>query len=642
MLRTHDCGKLRSEDLGKRVTLAGWVRFRRDHGGVLFFDLADSNGTTQLVFDPEALRQEIDQKSLSETLNSIGREYVVQAMGVVRERVPGTEDPRNPTGMVEVLMENAVVLSTSKAIPFEVADQKNSMLPNEDLRIRYRYLDLRRSQMMGNLRFRARLFAAAREALNGMGFMDVETPMLTRSTAEGARDFLVPSRIQPGHFYALPQSPQLFKQMLMVGSVERYYQFARCFRDEDSRADRQPEFTQMDVEMSFVEERDVQEIMERVLRSVWMSIYNEELPTPFPRLSYHDSMARFGTDAPDTRFALELAEVTEIVRHAHYEIFQKILSKKGSAVVCINLKASLVKEKDQEFAGVGRKEVDRLIDWSKQQGMGGLTWMRCTPQGLESNIVKYFPEEVRRKLQEKMGAEVGDLLLFLAGPRMATLKAGGALRMKLARDNTLLEGKGHQFVWIVDCPSLPSRPGDREALRLPPSLREAGGGRPAILGRHDQGHGALLRPGARRQRDRVGLDPQPRCQRPEEGLQALGDERGGHGARVLLLPRGLRVRSSASRRNRLGDGPGGIHPPGVREHTRRDRLPQEQEVPIVGGWISGEGGSVEAAGAHAHQHRRGGEEGGVINPSFSRFLSSSPRRPLASCTCPWRPSSHAL
>jgi aspartyl-tRNA synthetase len=458
MLRTQDCGKLRSEDLGKRVTLAGWVRFRRDHGGVLFFDLADSNGTTQLVFDPEALRQEIDKESLSETLNSVGREYVVQASGVVRERVPGTEDPRNPTGMVELLIEQARVLSKSKAIPFEVAEQKNSLLPNEDLRIRYRYLDLRRSQMINNLRFRARLFAAARDALNGLGFMEVETPMLTRSTAEGARDFLVPSRVQPGHFYALPQSPQLFKQMLMVGGVERYYQFARCFRDEDSRADRQPEFTQMDMEMSFVEERDVHETVEKVLVSVWTAIYGEELKAPFPRLSYHDSMARFGTDAPDMRFGLELVEVTEIVKGAHYEIFQKILSKKASAVVCVNLKASLVKEKDPEFAGVGRKEVDRLIEWAKAQGMSGLTWMRCTPNGLESNIVKYFPEDVRLKLLERMGAEVGDLLLFLAGPRMATLKAGGALRMKLARDNALLEGKAHQFVWIVDCPLFQADP----------------------------------------------------------------------------------------------------------------------------------------------------------------------------------------
>jgi aspartyl-tRNA synthetase len=457
MLRTHDCGKLRSQDLGKRVTMAGWVRFRRDHGGVLFLDLADSNGTTQLVFDPGALAGSTDKKRLSEILNTFGRECVVQVTGVVRERVPGTEDPRNPTGLVEVLIEGAKLLNNSKPIPFEVADQKNSMLPNEDLRIRYRYLDLRRTQMISNLAFRHKLLNAAREELNRADFIEVETPMLTRSTAEGARDFLVPSRIQPGHFYALPQSPQLFKQMLMVGGVERYYQFARCFRDEDSRADRQPEFTQMDMEMSFVEEKDVHGMIERVLRHVWKSLYDKELKTPFPRLAYADSMSRFGTDAPDVRFGLELTDVTEIVRNANYEIFHNVLKKKG-VVVCLNLRSTQVKEKDAEWNGVGRKEVDRLIEWAKQQGMSGLSWMRCTANGLESNIAKYFPEEVRKQLENMMGAEIGDLLLFLAGPRMQTLKAGGALRMKLARDNGLLEEKEHQFVWIVDCPLFQADP----------------------------------------------------------------------------------------------------------------------------------------------------------------------------------------
>ena len=457
MLRTHDCGKLRSQDLGMRVTMAGWVRFRRDHGGVLFLDLADSNGTTQMVFDPGALAGLTDKGRLSDILNSFGRECVIQVTGVVRERVPGTEDPRNPTGLVEVLIEEAKLLNSSRPIPFEVADQKNSMLPNEDLRIRYRYLDLRRTQMMANLCFRHKLFNAAREELNMADFIEIETPVLTRSTAEGARDFLVPSRIQPGHFYALPQSPQLFKQMLMVGGVERYYQFPRCFRDEDSRADRQPEFTQMDMEMSFVEEKDVHEMIERILSHVWMSLFEQELPVPFPRLSYADAMSRFGTDAPDTRFGLELNEVTDIVRAAQYEIFQSVLKKKG-IVVCLNLKSAYVKEKDAEWDGVGRKEVDRLIEWAKQQGMGGLSWMRCTEKGLESNVAKYFPEDVRSRLATAMGAEVGDLLLFLAGPRMQTLKAGGALRMKLARDNGLLEGKGHQFVWIVGCPLFQSDP----------------------------------------------------------------------------------------------------------------------------------------------------------------------------------------
>ncbi|MDD1770633.1 MAG: aspartate--tRNA ligase [Methanomassiliicoccales archaeon] len=457
MIRTHDCGKLRPEDLGKRVTMAGWVRFRRDHGGVLFFDLADCHGTTQLVLDPEALGEGIDKRALSAELNSLGRECVIQVTGSVRERVPGTEDPRNPTGTVELLIEKAKVLSVAKPIPFEVAEQKNSMLPNEDLRIRYRYLDLRRAQMVSNLRFRHRMISAAREALNNDGFIEVETPMLTRSTAEGARDFLVPSRIQPGHFYALPQSPQLFKQMLMVGGIERYYQVARCFRDEDSRADRQPEFTQLDVEMSFSGEEDVHAEIEHVMSGVWTRLYDEDLKTPFPRLSYKDAISRFGTDAPDTRLGLELQEVTEIVKDAEYEVFRNILKKKG-IVICLNLKRSLVREKDPEWGGLGRNEVDRLIDWAKQQGMGGMTWMRGTPSGLESNIVKYFPEKVRQAIATRMSAEPGDLLLFLGGSRMQTLKAGGALRTKLARDNGLLEGKGHHFVWIVDCPLFQADP----------------------------------------------------------------------------------------------------------------------------------------------------------------------------------------
>jgi aspartyl-tRNA synthetase len=450
MMRTHNCGKLRPDDLGKTVTLAGWVRFRRDHGGVLFFDLADANGTTQLVFDPEATSDKIDKKRLLDVLNTFGRESVIRASGVVRKRVPGTEDPRNPTGAVEVLIEQADLLNASKPIPFEVAEQKNSMLPNEDLRIRYRYLDLRRPQMMANLRFRHQFISAVREALNQAEFIEVETPMLTRSTAEGARDFLVPSRIQPGHFYALPQSPQLFKQMLMVGSFERYYQIARCFRDEDSRADRQPEFTQMDLEMSFVEEKDIQVTVEQVLGQVWMKLYNKQLKTPFQRMSYADAMSRFGTDAPDLRFGLEIVEVTDIVKDASYTIFQQVL-KKGGIVVCLNLRRDMAKDTSDQSDGVGRKEVDRLIDWAKQQGMGGLTWMRGTVDGLESNIAKYFPAEVRAALAQRMIAEEGDLLLYLAGPRMPTLKAAGALRLKLGRDNGLM-GKEHQFVWLVDCP----------------------------------------------------------------------------------------------------------------------------------------------------------------------------------------------
>ena len=450
-MRTHTCGELRADQLGKKVQLAGWIRFSRDHGGVLFFDLADAYGTTQVVFDPEAMIRKDDRESLESMLKSFGRESVISVAGEVRNRVPGTEDPRNPTGQLEVLIEEASLLNSSRPLPFEVADQKGSLLPSEDLRLRYRFLDLRRTQMANNLRFRHRVIAAARMALDGDGFLEVETPMLCRQTPEGARDFIVPSRITPGTFYALPQSPQLYKQMLMVGGLDKYYQVARCFRDEDSRSDRQPEFTQLDIEMSFVEDQDVHMLVEKVLSSVWRSIYGKDLVTPFPRITHYDAMHSYGTDAPDTRYGLLLHDVTDIVRNARYEIFQRILSK-GGRVVCMNVKAELMATTANDESAVGRNEVDRLIEWAKSQGMGGLTWMRMTKEGLQSNIVKYFPKEVTEALEDMLRAEEGDLLLFLAGSEIAALKAGGELRRKLAKDLRLLEGKDHQFVWLVGCP----------------------------------------------------------------------------------------------------------------------------------------------------------------------------------------------
>jgi aspartyl-tRNA synthetase len=451
MMRTHTCGELDEEHLGKRVTLTGWVRFARDHGGVLFFDMADTYGTTQVVLDPEAMDDGLDLVVLSDTLNSLGREYVIQITGVVRRRIDGTEDNRNPTGAVEVLIEDGRLLNASRTLPFELAEQKSSLLPGEDLRLRYRYLDLRRSRMQANLRFRHKFILTAREAFDREGFVEVETPMLTRSTPEGARDFIVPCRSIPGTFYALPQSPQLYKQMLMVGGVDRYFQVARCFRDEDSRADRQPEFTQLDMEMAFVEEHDVQGIVEKVLRQVWQSVLGHELDIPFPRISFHDAISRYGTDAPDLRFGLELQDVTEIVREASYEIFQRII-KKGGVVVTINLRSDLVKEPANGEENIGRKEIDRLIEWARSHGIGGLTWMRATADGLKSNIVKYFTAEIQEALVKALGAEPGDLLLYLAGPRAQTLKAGGILRTKLARDLGLIDDSLHGFVWVVDCP----------------------------------------------------------------------------------------------------------------------------------------------------------------------------------------------
>ncbi|MEM2978915.1 MAG: aspartate--tRNA ligase [Methanomassiliicoccales archaeon] len=451
MIRTHNCGQLRSDDIGKQVKIAGWVRFSRDHGGVKFIDLADSYGISQVVFDPASIQSGVDTESLSKKIDSLTRESVIVVSGVVRERVPGTEDPRNPTGMVEVLIEDLTIISKAKPIPFEIADQKKSLLPSEDLRLKFRYLDLRRAEMIRNLRFRHQLVAAAREFFNAEGFIEIETPVLTRSTPEGARDFIVPSRTMPGRFYALPQSPQLYKQMLMVAGIDRYYQIARCFRDEDSRADRQPEFTQIDLEMSFVEEKDIQNTVEKLLSHIWHILYNEALETPFPRVKYKDAINKFGTDAPDIRFGLEIINVTDAVIDSTYDVFRKVI-RNGGIILGINLRSSLLSSSKSESIQLGRREVDRLIEWAKLEGIGGLTWMRVTKEGLSSNIVKYFPNEIRQRIMRMMDADIGDLLLFIGGPEAQTRKTAGALRMKLARDLELLEGKNHQFVWIVECP----------------------------------------------------------------------------------------------------------------------------------------------------------------------------------------------
>lgn len=446
MKRTHTCGELRPEHLGQEVCLQGWVRFSRDHGGVLFFDLADAYGITQLVYDPEDVDDAVDKEALLATVHTFSRESVVSVNGLVRERVPGTEDDRNATGHVEVLITDAKLLNHSRAPPFELGDQKEFLLPGEDMRLRYRYLDLRRTDMAAALRFRHRFVSLARRFLEEEGFVEVETPMLCRSTPEGARDFLVPSRVHPGSFYALPQSPQLFKQMLMVGGLDRYYQLARCFRDEDSRADRQPEFTQLDLEMSFVDRSDIILAIEGMMKYIWKGLYDVELQTPFPHITFAEAMGRYGSDKPDLRFGLPLVDVTDIVRDAPYEIFQKILSKEG-VIVGVNVKSSLA-----GADGVGRNEIDRLIAWAKKQGMGGMTWMRATADGLDSNIVKYFTPEVIASLRQSMEAQEGDLLLFLAGPQKRVLEAGGLLRQKLAADLGLIPDNSFQFLWLVDCP----------------------------------------------------------------------------------------------------------------------------------------------------------------------------------------------
>ncbi len=445
MRRTNTCGELRSADLGKKVCLQGWVRFSRDHGGVAFIDLADRYGITQVVFDPEALPAGVDASALEAVMRDFSRESCVQVDGIVRRRVEGTEDARNPTGEVEVLITDAVLLNKSQLPPFELGDQKEGVLPDEDIRMRYRYLDLRRSEMAQAMVFRSRLIHLARNYLEQSGFLEIETPMLGRSTPEGARDYIVPSRVHPGTFYALPQSPQLFKQMLMVGGMDRYYQVARCFRDEDSRKDRQPEFTQLDMEMSFVDMKDIQDMIEGLMAYVWKGLYGSELETPFPHIAYRDAMERFGSDKPDMRYGLEFVKLTDVVRDAPYKIFQNILSE-GGIVAGMNIKNSLSK------GSIGRNEVDRYISYAKKVGLGGLTWMRCVDGKLDSNIVKYFTPEILDAIKERMGAEEGDLLFLIAGPWKATYEGGGFLRKKVAEDLGLVPQDVYQFFWMDQCP----------------------------------------------------------------------------------------------------------------------------------------------------------------------------------------------
>lgn len=452
-MRTHTCGEILSSDIGKKVALAGWTRLIRDHGGVLFIDLADRYGLSQVVFDPDCYESAEKRDSLAEIVQSIGREYVVRIEGIVRERAEGTVDPRNPTGDVEVLITDAQVLSKSEVPPFELIEQKESMLASEDIRMEYRYLDLRRTKMMNHLKMRNKVASIIRNSLWKRGFLEIETPMLVRSTPEGARDFLVPSRHSPGKFYALPQSPQLYKQLLMVGAVDRYFQLAKCFRDEDARTDRQPEFTQIDIEMSFIDEEDIITLIEELMAEIWYKTKGKELERPFRRIPYDEALQKYGTDSPDIRFDLEIIDVTDICKESQYTVFLSIIDKSGR-VKCINAKQilSIDAEKPEDQRRFGRNWIDRLIEWTKDQGAKGLTWMKVVDGKVESNIVKYFDESVQRKLVKAMGGVEGDLLLFIADDYRRSTEFAGKLREMLGKEMDLIPREKDAFVWIVDYP----------------------------------------------------------------------------------------------------------------------------------------------------------------------------------------------
>ena len=430
--RTHTCGELRASHAGSRVVLTGWVHRVRDHGGMVFVDLRDRFGLTQVVFRPE----------LSAELNALARElrseYVLAVEGGVEPRPAAMVNPGLATGEIEVQATAMAVLNVSETPPFSIEEETDV---NEDLRLKYRYLDLRRHDLANIIALRHRAVSAVREYLNSQNFLEIETPMLVKPTPEGARDFIVPSRLHPGKFYALPQSPQLYKQILMVSGMDRYYQIARCLRDENLRADRQPEHTQIDLEMSFVGEEDVFRVIEGMMAHVWKQTLGITIPTPFPRLTYADAMDRFGTDKPDLRFGLELKDISEVAARSEMRAFREAVEKKGRG------KALVV----PGGAGRTRKEIDGWEVLAKEFGAKGLGWARVTPSGWDGGVTKFFPPDLQKEAAAAAGAKEGDLLLIVGGSMPNAARSLGALRNVLGRELNLPKDQFH-FTWVREFP----------------------------------------------------------------------------------------------------------------------------------------------------------------------------------------------
>jgi aspartyl-tRNA synthetase len=435
-MRSVYCGELNELHLDQEVTLCGWVHRRRDHGGVIFVDLRDHRGLVQVVFDP-------DRPATFATAERIRNEYVLQVKGRVRLRPEGTVNPDMATGQVEVLGLELNVLNAAETPPFQLEDSDI----HEETRLRYRYIDLRRPEMQEKLRLRARITHALRSFLDSHGFIDIETPVLTRSTPEGARDYLVPSRTHPGEFFALPQSPQLFKQLLMMGGMDRYYQIARCFRDEDLRADRQPEFTQLDIETSFMNENDIMVLMETMVRDLFRDVLGVSLPDPFPRMSYAESMQRFGTDRPDLRIPLELVDLGDLMRDVEFKVFAGPANDPGGRVAALRVPAGVE---------ISRKDIDDYTSYVGKYGARGLAYIKVNDvaagrDGLQSPILKFLPDAVVVAIIERTGAVTGDLVFFGADRTTVVNESLGALRVKLGHDRGILQGDWAP-VWVVDFP----------------------------------------------------------------------------------------------------------------------------------------------------------------------------------------------
>lgn len=433
--RTHQCGKITKADIGQTVVLNGWVQRRRDLGGVLFIDLRDRSGIVQIVFNPEF------NEEAHAIADRVRNEYVLAVRGTVVERDPETVNPNLETGEIEVRVEEIEVLNPAKTPPFFIED---GIEIDEAIRLKYRYLDLRRPEMLNTLMLRSKAAKIFRDFLDERGFLEIETPILTKSTPEGARDYLVPSRVHPGEFFALPQSPQIFKQLLMVGGIERYYQIARCFRDEDLRADRQPEFTQVDIEVSFMNQDQLLEMMEELICRVFREAIGVEIERPFQRITYDEAIGKYGSDKPDLRFGMELVDLTDLAANCGVKVFANV-AQKGGQVKAINAK------------GCGtwsRKEIDDLLPFAERYGAKGLAWIQVKDGEMRGPIVKFFTEEELAELKTRMNAEDGDLILFSADTKKVVADVLGNLRLKIGRDLGLIDDNVYKFAWVVDFPLL--------------------------------------------------------------------------------------------------------------------------------------------------------------------------------------------
>lgn len=435
-MRSHYCGQVTETLLDQDVTLCGWAHRRRDHGGVIFIDLRDREGLVQVVIDP-------DTPEAFASAERVRNEYVLRIIGRVRRRPPGTENPNLPTGAVEVLAGTVEILNRSEPLPFQLDDDDTS----EEVRLRYRYLDLRRPEMQNRLRLRTRTISALRGFLEQHGFMDIETPMLTKATPEGARDYLVPSRTHPGSFFALPQSPQLFKQLLMMAGLDRYYQVVRCFRDEDLRADRQPEFTQLDIETSFMDEPSITDLMEEMIRQMFKAVLEVELPNPFPRMPYDTAMQRYGSDKPDLRIPLELTDLSDLMATVEFKVFSGPATDPNGRVAALRVPGG---------GSLSRREIDGYTEFVGRYGAKGLAYIKVNDaaagrEGLQAPIVKFLPDETLAKILTRTGAESGDLIFFGADSVKVVNDALGALRIKIGHDLKLLKGDWAPL-WVVNFP----------------------------------------------------------------------------------------------------------------------------------------------------------------------------------------------